>query len=439
MLGVVIGIAAVTTMVSIGQSAGALVQNHFQPWERTSLSILPGTSRRGGVRQAEFQLTANDSAAMREECPRCLLASSLVASGGQVIYRNVNLSPKEMIGVGADYLTVRNWKLRSGGFFTKSEVESGAKVCVIGHTLVSKLFQTTNPIGKAIRIRNIPFRVIGVLEKKGANMVGDDQDNIVLMPHTTVRRRLYGSTFNNVHAIMASARSPSQMNAATNQIRQLLLERHDVARGEKPDFMVQNTTEIADALGIITGTLTLMLSAIAGISFLVGGVGIMNIMLVSVTEQTREIGISDGDRRAGKDILRQFLIESVVLSCIGGAIGLVVGTAASAGATLLINTYSPSADWPMVISFPAAAVAMGFAAAVGIFFGYYPAPARKPARSDRSPPLRVAQMALIELRDVRRVYDLGETKVSALSSGHWTLSEVSLSHWWAHRDRENQR
>jgi len=268
---------------------------------------------------------------------------------------------------------VRNWDLEAGAFFSEGDIGSSAKVCVIGQTLIPKVFRTINPLDELIRVNNVPFRVIGILKKKGANMVGDDQDDIVLMPHTTVRKRLNGSPLDTVHAIMVSARSTELMSKATKQIKSLMDERHEVGPSDEPDFTVQDTTEIAASLGMIMGTLTMMLSAIAGISLLVGGVGIMNIMLVSVTERTREIGIRMAIGARGKDILRQFLIESVVLSCIGGAIGLVLGTAASMAATMLINAYKPGTDWPMVVSFPAALVAMGFAAVVGVFFGYYPA------------------------------------------------------------------
>lgn len=373
-LGVVIGIAAVTTMVSIGQSASALVQGQFEALGTNVIVVFPEFQRRGGVRQsAMLTLTAGDSDAMSLECRSVLAASPIVGATGQVIYGSSNWSPRETQGVGEDYLTVRNWKLEAGGFFTEAEIRGGAKVCVIGNTLVRKLFQTANPLGKMLRVRDIPFRVIGVLEKKGVNMVGDDQDNILLMPYTTVRRSLQGSRFNDVNAIMVSAVSPELMEAATSEIEQLLYERHGIPPGVKADFRVQNTTEIADTLGVITGTLTMMLAAIAGISLLVGGVGIMNIMLVSVTERTREIGIRMAIGARGKDILRQFLVEAIVLSCIGGFIGVVLGMSASAGVTILINSFSTGSDWPIVVSMPAAAVAMLFAAAVGIFFGYYPA------------------------------------------------------------------
>ncbi len=373
-LGVVIGIAAVTTIVSIGQGASQLVSGEFEALGTNVIVVLPGQTRRGGVRQSGAPtLTAADSDAIGEDCPEVLASSPIVGTGGQVIYGNENWNPKELQGVGADYLVVRNWELEAGGFFSTNDIESNAKVCVIGQTLIPKLFRTVNPLDELIRVNNVPFRVIGILKKKGANMVGDDQDDIVLMPHTTVRKRINGSPLDSVHAIMVSARSTEQMAKATREIRTLMLERHEVGPTEEADFSVQDTTEIAATLGMITGTLTLMLSAIAGISLLVGGVGIMNIMLVSVTERTREIGIRMAIGARGKDILRQFLIESVVLSCIGGAIGLALGTATSMAATMLINAYKPGTDWPMVVSLPAALVAMGFAAVVGIFFGYYPA------------------------------------------------------------------
>jgi putative ABC transport system permease protein len=373
-LGVVIGIAAVTAMVSIGESASALVQGQFEALGTNVIVVMPGNRKAGGVRQGNVQtLTAADSDAIAEECETVLAASPIVGTSGQIVYANSNWSPNEMSGVGPDYLTVRNWQLRSGGFFTERDITSANKVCVIGDTLVGKLFQTTNPIGAKIRIKNIPMEVIGVLEPKGANMLGQDQDNIVLIPHSTVRKRLHGSSFDNVHAIMVSARSIDRMADSQNEIYQLLSERHRIAPGDTPDFQVQNTTEIANVFGVITGTMTALLAAIAGISLLVGGVGIMNIMLVSVTERTREIGIRMAVGARSSDILRQFLVESVILSCFGGLVGVLLGVGASVGVTSAINAISPGSDWPVVISFPAAIVAMLFAAMVGIFFGFYPA------------------------------------------------------------------
>ena len=385
-LGVVIGIAAVTTMVSLGQSASSLVQGQFESLGSNVIIVFPGNRQRDGVSQAIVTLTARDSDAIQSDCPSVLASSPILSVGGQVIYGSSNFSPQEMHGVSGDYLTVRNWPLRRGEFFTERDVTSANKVCVIGYTLVAKLFQTTDPIGETIRIKNIPFRVIGVLEKKGANMVGQDQDNIVLMPISTVRKRLRGSEFDNVNAIMASARSMKLMPEAQHEIDQLLAERHRIQVGEPRDYVVQNTTEIAAVFSMITGTLTLMLACIAGISLIVGGVGIMNIMLVSVTERTREIGIRMAVGARSGDILRQFLVEAVLLSCIGGVIGFALGVGASIGLVSLINAVSTGTKWKHEVSFVAAITAFVFAAAVGVFFGYYPA--RRASRLDPIEALR---------------------------------------------------
>jgi putative ABC transport system permease protein len=373
-LGVVIGIAAVTTMVSIGESAGAYVQGQLQSLGTNVIIVQPGMGQSGGVREANIPtLTARDARAIAAECPAVLAVTPIVGVGGQAIYGNVNWKPKEMWGVGADYPTVRNWPMRAGVFFTDSDVSTAGRVCIIGHTVAIKLFQTGDPIQQTIRIKNISLLVIGVLERKGANMVGQDQDDIIVMPYTTVKQTLQSSTFDNVNAIMVSARTQQQMADAESQIHELLLERHRIHPGEQPDFRVQNMTEIANIMSIVTGTITLLLSAIAGISLLVGGVGIMNIMLVSVTERTREIGIRMAVGARSRDILRQFLVESVLLSAIGGVVGVALGIGASVGITGIINRISSGAEWPVFISIPAATTALLFAAAVGMIFGFYPA------------------------------------------------------------------
>ncbi len=372
-LGVVIGIAAVTTMVSVGQSATQLVQGQLAALGTNVIIVEPEVRRRAGVMQAEVTLTGRDSDAIAQDCPSVLASSPIIGTTGQVIFGSANYSPRQIHGVNSDYLVVRNWPLEKGEFFADRDVHSANKVCVIGHTLVGKLFQTSDPLGQMVRIKNIPFRVVGVLAPKGSNMVGEDQDSIVLIPVTTVRKRLEGSEFDNVSAILASARAPSVMTQAQHEIEELLAERHRVQPGQKRDFQVENTTEIANTLGIITGTMTLMLASIAGISLVVGGVGIMNIMLVSVTERTREIGIRMAVGATPGDILRQFLIEALMLSCVGGLIGFLFGLSASIGIVSLINAITGGPKWTTQISFAAAALAFLFAAAVGIFFGFYPA------------------------------------------------------------------
>lgn len=373
-LGVVIGIAAVTAMVSVGMSASELVQGEFQNLGTNVIVVIPGNEQaRGGVRSQVMSLTPSDAQALSRDCTSVLAATPVVFATGQAISGNSNWTARETFGVDESFPTVRNWQTRLGTFFSERDVSSANKVCVLGQTVVKNLFQTSNPIGQQIRVKNIPFEVVGVLEAKGANMVGDDQDDVLIMPYTTVRKRLQGSNFNTVNLILASARSTDSMKFAEIEMRSLLLDRHKIAPGQAADFEVANTTEIAKVLGVITGTLTMMLAAIAGISLVVGGVGIMNIMLVSVTERTREIGIRMAVGATSRDILLQFLVESVVLSIIGGAIGVALGVGASVGMTTLINTVSAGRPWPIVVSLPAAGIALAFSALVGIGFGYYPA------------------------------------------------------------------
>jgi putative ABC transport system permease protein len=374
-LGVVIGIAAVTVMVSIGQGGQALIQNEFKNLGTNVIIVFPARKEStSGVREGPVQtLTADDAKAIAEECPAVRAASPLVGAQAQVVGGNVNWKPAQMQGVGPEYLEVRNWTIAAGEFFSDRDVQGANKVCVIGDTIQRKLFPGQDAIGLQVRIQNIPFTVVGVLGKKGADLVGNDQDDILLMPYSTARKRVQGSQFSNVDVIMLSARSEAQSDQAVKEVEALLAERHKIPPGAKNDFNVENTVEIARVFNIITGSMTAMLSAIAAISLLVGGVGIMNIMLVSVTERTREIGIRMALGARPRDILRQFLIEAVVLSGIGGLIGIGLGVSGAAGVTWIINQVLPSANWPMVVSFPAALIALGFAGAVGMFFGFYPA------------------------------------------------------------------
>jgi putative ABC transport system permease protein len=381
-LGIVIGIAAVIAMVSLGQSAGAMIQEQFHSLGTNVIIVFPGSRQEGGVRRGagtSTTLTPEDCEAINNNCDSVVAASPIVSGTGQIIYGNSNWAPNEILGVNERYLTVRNWPLARGSFFTQREITSAAKVCVIGHTIVEKLFHTTDPIGRTIRLKKIPFVVIGVLERKGANIVGQDQDNILFAPFTTIRKRINGSSFDNVDVIVASARSPSLMADARFEIENLLHERHRIKPGQPNDFSVGDSAEISRILGIITGVITALLAAIASVSLLVGGVGIMNIMLVSVTERTREIGIRMAVGARGRDILRQFLIEAVLLSALGGAVGVALGLGASAGLIAIINSLVAT-KWPVMISIEAVIAAMLVASAVGIFFGWYPA--RKASRLD---------------------------------------------------------
>jgi len=386
-LGVVIGIAAVTAMVSVGQGAGELIQGEFRNLGTNVIIIFPGRVQQSGVREGtRANLTAADAAAVGEECRTVKAVSPIVFTTGQVIGGNVNWKPGETRGVGPDYLNVRNWPLAAGEFITDNDVSGANKVCVIGNTLAVKLFPNADPIGQQLRVKNIPFTVKGLLAKKGANLVGQDQDDILLMPWTTVRKRLQGSTFANVDYMMISGRESASSEETENEIRTLLNERHKIPPGGRSDFEIENTSEIAKIFAIITGTMTAMLSTIAAISLVVGGVGIMNIMLVSVTERTREIGVRMALGARPRDILRQFLVEAVVLSSIGGVIGILIGVSASYGIVAGINALLPNSGWPFIISVPAAVVALVFAAAVGVFFGFYPA--RRASRLDPIEALR---------------------------------------------------
>ncbi len=373
-LGIVIGISAVTTMVSVGTSAGQLLQDQLESIGTNFIVVQPSFEKRRGVQTGSLpSLTDEDAKAIGRECESVLAYSPLVFGAKPVVRGNANMQPREMWGVGVDYMRVASWTIDAGGFFTERDERSGSCVCVIGYTIVRELFPSDNPIGQQLRIGNVPFTVVGVLGKKGASLTGEDQDNVMLMPYTTVKKRLQGSSFNDVAAILVGARGQDMIDSAKSEIQQLLKDRHRIAAGQKPDFEVVTSAQLSELFGNITGIMTALLASIAGISLLVGGVGIMNIMLVSVTERTREIGIRMAMGARGRDIMVQFLIESVVLSCFGGLIGLSLGIGASIGITKLINAISPGADWPVIVSIPAGIVAMVFSAAVGLIFGLYPA------------------------------------------------------------------
>ena len=374
-LGIVIGIAAVTVMVSIGESASGLVEGQLESLGTNMIAVLPVTIQRTGIRVVDTaSLTVEDVKAISEECPSVTAATPLVGYTGYVVYRSNNWSPNAMFGVGVDYPVVRSWNMAKGTFFTNRDINGATKNCVIGQTVVRELFQFEDPLDKTIRIKNILFRVIGVLEPKGVSIVGQDYDDVVLTPYTTAAKRLRRlRTGDSVDAILVSSANAELATQAGAEVDRLLRDRHHLSPGQDPDFRVQNTTEIAMMLKVIMGAITLMLTAIAAISLIVGGVGIMNIMLVSVAERTREIGIRMAIGARGKDILRQFLIEAVLLSCFGGLVGVCLGMGASVLLTEAINWYAKAGHWPVVISVEAAIIAMVFAAVIGVFFGYYPA------------------------------------------------------------------
>ncbi|HEY4760137.1 MAG TPA: ABC transporter permease, partial [Thermoguttaceae bacterium] len=288
-LGIVIGVWAVILLISISQSAGLMVQEQFKTLGTNVLIVFPSSRSEGGVQQGAgtvVSLKAADADAIAKDCPSVLAASPIVGASGQLIAGNLNWYCNEISGVNTLYLTVRNWQLARGSFFTEGDIRSAAKVCVVGQTVVDNLFPTSDPLGRIIRIKKIPFHVIGVLEAKGANMFGQDQDNVVFAPISTVQKRLRGSTFNNVDVLFAAARAADRMEEATGEIKTLLREQHRIRKGVGNDFEVRNTSEIARVLNIISTVMTLLLGSVASVSLMVGGVGIMNIMLVSVTERT---------------------------------------------------------------------------------------------------------------------------------------------------------
>jgi putative ABC transport system permease protein len=379
MLGVIIGVACVVTMVAIGQGAAAAIQSQIGALGTNFMMIFAGSHSAGGVHMgagSAQHLTEDDAVAIVKECPSVAIAEPGVRSAGQVVFGNQNWATSVQ-GTGPDYPTIRAWAISRGAFFTEEDVKGATKVAVIGATVAENLFGDANPIGEIIRIKDIPFRVIGLLDRKGSNMGGQDQDDVIVAPYTTVQRRLAGITF--IHMIMVSAVAPDKIDQATTEITALLRQRHRLTEKQEDDFMIRSQQEIAATAKGMTGVFTMLLGAIALVSLLVGGIGIMNIMLVSVTERTREIGVRRalGARRA--DIRRQFLIESSVISGLGGALGIALGVFASQAIARL-------AGWATLVQPEIVVGALLFASLVGIFFGIYPA--AKAARLDPIEALR---------------------------------------------------
>jgi macrolide transport system ATP-binding/permease protein len=420
-LGIIIGVAAVIAMMEIGHGSSTAIQKTIASMGANILLVMPGTASSGGVSFGAGSvktLTPQDAEAIQRECPAVRAVAPIVRVRTQVVYGNKNWVPVYIYGTTPTYLDVREWPLAEGEAFSDQDVRNASKVCVLGQRLVKELFQGENPLGKEVRVNNVAFKVIGILTAKGANMVGIDQDDILLAPWTTIKYRVSGSSlaetnqsaatttsstdtsqqvntlsdlyptkklslypaqsqiqaadtplpvrFTNVDSILAAARSTREIPAAINQITQLLRERHRVKPGEPEDFSIRDMTEMTKALTSTAGMMTKLLLVVAMISLVVGGVGIMNIMLVSVTERTREIGLRMAVGAWSRDILQQFLVESVLLCFCGGVVGILLGR----GISLLVSTIL---HWPTEISLGAILAAFAVSVSVGIIFGYYPA------------------------------------------------------------------
>jgi putative ABC transport system permease protein len=379
MLGIIIGVGAVIAMVGIGNGAKAQVQARIAALGQNVIMVFSGSVNRGGVFTGfggAGTLTVEDAQAIEREVPGVAAVSPEVRSGAQIMAGNNNWSTSIM-GEGVGYLAIRQWDVDDGTMFTELDVRAAAKVCVLGKTTADKLFPEEDPVGKTIRIRNVPMKVLGVLKPKGASMFGSDQDDTVIVPYTTGMKRFAGVT--TLRSINVQAATADQMSEVQNSIAELLRERHRIQPGRDDDFMLRNQQEIAEAMSATTEVMTALLAAIASVSLLVGGIGIMNIMLVSVTERTREIGIRMAVGARGRDILLQFLIEAVALSSTGGVLGILSGISGAKLITMI-------KQWPTLVSINSVVIAFAFSAAVGVFFGFYPA--RKASRLDPIDALR---------------------------------------------------
>ncbi len=366
MLGMIIGVGAVITMVALGNGAQVSIEQQIQSAGTNVIMVNAGNFSSGGVRQGQGMantLTADDAQAIRE-VPGVQYVAEGVNTGAQVVAGNQNWFTM-MQGTNVDILAIKAWPIDTGQFFTAQDVTSAAKVAVIGTTVKSMLFgDDGDPLGQVIRVRNQPFKVIGVLTSKGQTGVGQDQDDVIYTPFTTVQKKLRGITF--IQNVTVSATSADNIKQTADAVAAVLRNRHKIQPGDLDDFMVRTLEDIAAVRTEATRTMTALLASIAGVSLLVGGIGIMNIMLVSVTERTREIGLRLAIGARGGDVLLQFLVEAVVLSLLGGSIGIGLGYGLSRSLTQFL-------DWPTYVSPQAVLVAFGFAAGIGIFFGFYPA------------------------------------------------------------------
>lgn len=365
-LGIIIGVCSVIVMVAVGQGSQARIEEQINSLGTNLLMVFPSHSRMGGVSRGAGSfnmMKLSDCDKILQQATHVMYVSPVIRSGGQIIGGTGNWSTS-IYGVSTQYLAIKDWDLANGNFFTEKDIKAKKKVAVLGQTIVDQLFPDSDPVGQKIRIRNTPFIVIGVLAKKGQSGMGQDQDDVILAPSTTVLYRLKGG--DRIDMIYVSATSINEMDLAQTEVEEILRKEHKIDYGEDDDFMVRTQTEITEMASATSKTLTLLLGAIAGVSLIVGGIGIMNIMLVSVTERTREIGIRLSIGARSKDVLTQFLAESITLSLIGGLLGILLAV----GISLFMNKFT---EINTVINPTIVLMSVLFAGAVGVFFGYYPA------------------------------------------------------------------
>ena len=367
MLGIIIGIGSVIAMVSIGESSSRSINSQISGMGTNMIMVMRASQRQGGVNIGTGSvqtLTIKDVEAVQQRAKYIAKISPMVSSAGQLVYGSNNW-PGSVQGGSPDLISIRKYELASGSNFTAHDVRTSAKVCLVGKTVVGNLFPNgEDPLGKSIRFGKIPLKIIGVLESKGQNSMGQDQDDIVIAPYTTVQKRILAVTY--LHMIMASATSEETVSTGAAEIESIIRDQHRLRAGQENDFDVRTQQEMLQMMDSISGFLTILLAAIASISLVVGGIGIMNIMYVTVTERTKEIGLRMSIGAKNRDVLVQFLTESTILSLIGGVIGIVLGLGLSFLASSLLS-------WPFVVSTTTVAVSFLVCAAIGMFFGWYPA------------------------------------------------------------------
>ena len=367
MLGIIIGVASVITMLAIGQGSKKSIQDQISKMGTNLVFVMPGSQQRGGIQMGNSgakSLTTKDLEAIRTECPSISDVSPEVRANGQAVYSNKNW-PTSLFGSNTEYLKIKKIEVEDGRCFTEKEVKGSAKVCLIGKTVIEHLFgKDANPIGLTIRYKKVPFKVIGVLKAKGTNTFGQDEDDLLLAPYTTVQKRILAINF--FQSIHSSAVDETKTKDAASEMEKAMRLSHKLKDTDQNDFTIRSQDELVSTFSSISNVLTILLGAIAGISLLVGGIGIMNIMYVSVTERTREIGLRMAVGGRGKDILMQFLIESVMLSVLGGVIGILLGIGASYLVGILMS-------WPTVILPTSVILSFFVCTVIGVFFGWYPA------------------------------------------------------------------